>query len=265
MNMMDTRPTGDDYDRFAPFYDLEFAEFDDDLPLYFAFAEHSGGPILELGCGSGRVVVPLAETGYEVTGVDLSPAMLILARDAVERAGVADQVTLLEDDIRTLAKIGDRSFGLAFSAINSFLHLATQADQLAALGVASRQLRPGGVLVLDLFPPHPDILNEYDGRLLHAGTYADPHTGERIDKFSSTVLDSAEQRMDTTFFYDRLHADGRVERTVAPFTFRYITRYELQLLLERAGFIDVTFYGTYDLEPFTAASDRMIAVAVRPE
>ncbi len=265
MNMMGTRPTGDDYDRFAPFYDLEFAEFDDDLPLYFAFAEHSGGPILELGCGSGRVVVPLAETGYEVTGVDLSPAMLILARDAVERAGVADQVTLLEDDIRTLAKIGDRSFGLAFSAINSFLHLATQADQLAALGVASRQLRPGGVLVLDLFPPHPDILNEYDGRLLHAGTYADPHTGERIDKFSSTVLDSAEQRMDTTFFYDRLHADGRVERTVAPFTFRYITRYELQLLLERAGFVDVTFYGTYDLEPFTAASDRMIAVAVRPE
>ncbi len=265
MNMMDTRPTGDDYDRFAPFYDLEFAEFDDDLPLYFAFAEHSGGPILELGCGSGRVVVPLAETGYEVTGVDLSPAMLILARDAVERAGVADQVTLLEDDIRTLAKIGDRSFGLAFSAINSFLHLATQSDQLAALGVASRQLRPGGVLVLDLFPPHPDILNEYDGRLLHAGTYADPHTGERIDKFSSTVLDSAEQRMDTTFFYDRLHADGRVERTAAPFTFRYITRYELQLLLERAGFIDVTFYGTYDLEPFTAASDRMIAVAVRPE
>ena len=265
MNMADTPPTGDDYDRFAPFYDLEFADFDDDLSLYFAFAENSGGPILELGCGSGRVVVPLAETGYEVTGVDLSPAMLALARAAVERAGVAKHVTLLEDDIRTLAAVGDRRFGLAFSAINSFLHLATQAHQLAALGAALRQLRSGGILVLDLFPPHPDILNEYDGRLIHAGTYADPRTGERIDKFSTTLLDSAEQRMDTTFFYDRLSADGRVERIAAPFTFRYITRYELQLLLERAGFIDVTFYGTYDLDPFTGASDRMIAVAVRPE
>ena len=265
MNMIDTLPTGDDYDRFAPFYDLEFAEFDDDLPLYFAFAEQSGGPILELGCGTGRVVVPLAEAGYDVTGVDLSAAMLTLAREAVERAGVTSRVALIEDDIRTLAKVGDRSFGLVFSAINSFLHLATQAEQLAALGAAMQQLRPGGVLVLDIFPPHPDILNEYDGRLLHAGTYTDPHTGERIDKFSSTVLDSAEQRMDTTFFYDRLQADGRVARTAAPFTFRYLTRYELQLLLERAGFINVTFYGTYDLDPFTAASDRMIAVAVRPE
>lgn len=265
MDMTDSPATGDDYDRFAPFYDLEFAEFDDDLLLYFAFAEHSGGPILELGCGSGRVVVPLAETGYDVTGVDLSPAMLMLAQEAVARAGMTNRVILLEDDIRTLAEVGDRRFGLAFSAINSFLHLAAQADQLAALAATFRQLRPGGVLVLDLFPPHPDILNEYDGRLIHAGTYADPRTGERIDKFSSTVLDSAEQRMDTTFFYDRLHADGRVERTAAPFTFRYIARYELQLLLERVGFTNVTFYGTYDLDPFTAVSDRMIAVAVRPE
>jgi SAM-dependent methyltransferase len=265
MNMTETLPVGDDYDRFAPFYDLEFAEFDDDLPLYFAFAEHSGGPILELGCGTGRLVVPLAEAGYDITGVDLSPAMLALAHGAVERAGVGSHVTLIEDDIRTLAKVGGRNFGLVFSAINSFLHLATQTDQLAALGAAIGQLRPGGALVLDIFPPHPDILNEYDGRLLHAGTYTDPHTGERIDKFSSTVLDSAEQRMDTTFFYDRLQADGRVARTAAPFTFRYITRYELQLLLERAGFSNVTFYGTYDLDPFTAASDRMIAVAVRPE
>src|SRR5689334_13447124 len=107
MNMTDTLSTGDDYDRFAPFYDLEFAEFDDDLRLYFAFAEHSGGPILELGCGTGRLVVPLAEAGYDVTGVDLSPAMLALATETVERAGVANSVTLLEDDIRTLAKVGD--------------------------------------------------------------------------------------------------------------------------------------------------------------
>jgi SAM-dependent methyltransferase len=257
-------PDGDDYDRFAPFYDLEFADFDDDWPLYRAFADHGGGPILELGCGTGRLVVPLAEAGYEVVGVDRSPAMLARARAAVERAGVRAHATVIEDDMRTLGMVGQRLFSLAFCAINSFLHLGSQAEQLASLGAIFARLTPGGVLLLDLFPPHPDILDEYDGRLIHAGTYRDPATGERIDKLSTTVLDSAEQRMDTTFFYDRLRADGRVERVAAPFTFRYVGRYELQLLLERVGYTDVAFYGSYDLEPFTAASDRMIAVAVRP-
>jgi len=264
MNAAEGALTGADYDRFAPFYDLEFADFADDLPLLRAFAEHSGGAILELGCGTGRVLVPLAEDGYAVTGVDLSPAMLALARTAAARAGVAGGVTLVEDDIRALARLGDARFGLAFSAINSFLHLETQEDQLAALGAVAGHLMPGGLLVLDVFPPHPDILNEYDGRMLHAGTYHDPQTGERIDKFSTSALDSAEQRIETTFFYDRLRTDGTTARVAAPFTFRYLGRYELQLLLERVGFGEIAFYGSYNLEPFTAASDRMIAVATWP-
>jgi SAM-dependent methyltransferase len=260
----DTAPmTGADYDRFAPFYDLEFADFADDLPLYRAFAAHTGGPILELGCGSGRALVPLARDGYAVTGVDLSPAMLALARAFVEREGAGELVTLHEDDIRTLATLGDAQFGLVFSAINSFLHLETQEDQLATLAAVSRHMRPGGVFIADLFPPHPDILAEYDGRLIHAGTYRDSASGERIDKFSASALDSAEQRIETTFFYDRLRADGSVARTAASFALRYLARYECQLLLVRAGFSDITFYGSYDLEPFTAASERMIAVAAR--
>ena len=265
MNSADGALTSAEYDRFAPFYDLEFADFADDLPLLRAFAEHSGGTILELGCGSGRALVPLAEDGYAVTGVDLSPAMLALARAAAARAEVAQGVTLVEDDIRFLARLGDARFGLAFSAINSFLHLETQNDQLAALDAVARHLQPGGLLVLDLFPPHPDILNDYDGRLIHAGTYHDPETGERIDKFSTSALDSAEQRIETVFFYDRLRADGTTVRVAAPFTFRYLGRYELQLLLERVGFAEVAFYGSYELEPFSAASDRMIAVATWPE
>lgn len=257
--------TGADYDRFAPYYDLEFADFADDLPLYRTFAAHSGGPILELGCGSGRALVPLAREGYTVTGVDLSSAMLALAHAFVAREGVADLVTLHEDDIRTLTTLGDARFGFVFSAINSFLHLETQEDQLATLTAVARHLRPGGIFIIDLFPPHPDILAEYDGSLIHAATYHDPQTGERIDKFSASLVDSAEQRIDTTFFYDRLRADGTVARTAASFTFRYLARYELQLLLDRAGFTDITIYGSYDLDPYTAASERMIAIASRGE
>ncbi|MGN6360831.1 MAG: class I SAM-dependent methyltransferase [Thermomicrobiales bacterium] len=255
--------TAADFDRFAPFYDLEFGEYADDLPLYRAFAARAVGPVLELGCGTGRALIPLAEDGWMVTGVDLSPALLALARDAAARAGVAARVTLVQDDIRTLAALGRRRFALAFSAINSFFHLETQADQLAALSAVARRLRPDGVFIADLFPPHPDLLLEYDGRVVHAGAFRDPRTGERIDKFSTSTLDAAEQRIETTFFYDRVRADGAVQRTATPFVLRYTGRFELQLLLERAGFTGVTFYGSYDLEPFTAASERMIAIATR--
>jgi SAM-dependent methyltransferase len=252
-----------EFDRFAPFYDLEFGEYTDDLPLYRAFAARAAGPALELGCGTGRVLIPLAEDGCAVTGVDLSPALLALARDAAARAGVAARVTLVRDDIRSLAALGHQCFALAFSAINSLFHLETQADQLAALSAVARRLCPEGVFIADLFPPHPELLLEYDGRVVHAGTFRDPQSSERIDKFSTSTLDAAEQRIETTFFYDRVRADGVVERTAAPFVLRYTGRFELQLLLERAGFAEVTFYGSYNLEPFTAVSERMIAIATR--
>ncbi len=256
--------TAADYDRFAPYYDLEFGSYDDDLPLYRAFAAHAGDPILELGCGTGRALLPLAADGYRVTGVDLSPAMLALARSAAQAQGLAGRISLVEQDIRTLAGLPDNHFALAFSAINSFLHLEAQEDQIAALSAAARCLRPGGLFIADLFPPHPDILIEYDGRLVHAGTFHDDDSGERIDKFSTSTLDQAEQRIDTTFFYDRQRADGTVVRTAASFVFRYVGRHEFALLLEREGFADINFYGSYDLDPFTSASERMIAVATRP-
>ncbi len=256
-------PAATDFDRFAPFYDLEFGAFADDLPLYRGFAGRADGPVLELGCGSGRALLPLAADGHAVTGVDISSRMLSLARAAAESAGLSGRVALVRDDIRSLGRLGGARFALAFSAINSFLHLETGADQRAALAAVSRHLTPGGLLILDLFPPHPDILAGYDGRLVHAATFRDPDTGERIDKFSVSTLDAAEQRIDTTFFYDRLRASGTVERVAAPFALRYIGRFELELLLERADFTGLQLYGSYELAPFGADSERMIAVATR--
>ena len=254
---------GAEFDRFAPFYDLEFGRFADDLPLYRGFAARTGGPVLDLGCGTGRVTVPLAADGLAVTGVDLSEAMLARARGAVRHAGLDDRVTLLREDIRSLVDLGAARFALAFSAINSFLHLEGRADQFAALRAVASRLLPGGLLVLDLFPPFPEVLADFDQRLVHAAVYHDPRSGERIDKFSVSAHDPAGQRIETTFFYERLRADGRVERVAAPFVLRYIGRFELELLLERAGFTDIRLYGSYDLEPFDAGSERMIAVATR--
>src|ERR1700726_4974301 len=111
----------DDYDRIAPFYDVEHARFDEDVDLYLNFAELRGGPLLELACGSGRLLVPLARAGYEVTGVDTSARMLELARQRLEAAGVAARCTLARQDMRALQS--GKNFHLAFIALGSFGHV----------------------------------------------------------------------------------------------------------------------------------------------
>src|SRR5947209_9095078 len=91
-----------DYDLIAPFYDSEHAQFDEDLDLYRNFAELCGGQILELACGSGRLLLPLARAGFTLTGVDSSDAMLKLARRQLEESGLLERCTLVQQDMRAL-------------------------------------------------------------------------------------------------------------------------------------------------------------------
>lgn len=250
-----------EFDAFATHYDLEFDAFLDDLPLYQGYAERSGGPILELGCGTGRLLQPLAASGHQLTGVDIAPAMLAAARVRLQGAGLVERVELIEDDIRSLARLAQRRFRLAFCAINSFLHLPDQTGQLAALRAVRRHLEPGGWLILDLLHPHPDLLVEYDGRLVHELTMTEPITAVRLDKFVSRTLDAADQQIKTTFFYDRLAPHGGLERTATTFSMRYIHRFELELLLSTAGFKLEEVLGDYALNPFASDSQQMIAIA----
>ncbi|HKD73992.1 MAG TPA: methyltransferase domain-containing protein, partial [Ktedonobacterales bacterium] len=124
----------DPYDVIAPWYDLEHAEFTDDLGMYRGFAESTGSPILEVGCGSGRLLVPLAEAGYTITGVDRSQAMLNRCQTAVDDAdvAVATRVTLVQMDMTTFQLL-QRDYRFAFVALGTFQHLPALAEQLAAL------------------------------------------------------------------------------------------------------------------------------------
>jgi SAM-dependent methyltransferase len=163
--------------------------------------------------------------------------------------------------MRALGRLGTARFRMAFCAINSFLHLPDQPAQLAALRAVHRHLDPGGRLLLDLFHPHPDVLADYDGRLVHETTFTEPDSGARVDKFASRLLDPAAQVVHTTFIYDRLDDSGHLQRMVAPFDMRYIHRFELALLLDAAGFVLDDLLGGYDLGPFEADSLHLIAVA----
>ncbi len=249
----------DSFDLYARYYDLDYAGFDDDLQLVQQSAVRCGTPILELGCGTGRLLLPLAAGGYEVTGVDLSGAMLEIAREKAAALGLSNRVTLVKQDMREL-DLGGR-YNLAYAAINSFMHMLTTDDQIAALSSIRKHLNSDGVLLLDLFNPHPDRLLDSRGQVVLDKLMTDPDTGQTLMKFRTQTVDLAEQIMHTILFLDEANREGHVERTVFAFSLRYIFRGELDLLLDRAGFQLEAVYGSYELDDFTGESDKMIAVA----
>lgn len=247
------------YDPIAALYDLEHAAFSDDIPLMRNIAEIVGDPIVELGCGSGRVLLPIAADGFDVTGVDTSRPMLdALDRRAAEIEG--GKITTVNADMRGPLPLPSDTFGIAIFSLNGLLHLETQADQIAALAEAARLLDPRGQLVIDVFHPTPEYLTQIVGgpHLEGAWTGGD---GREIEKWSHRRVNPASQTIDTRLWYDAARDDGTVERVRTAFSLRYIHAAELELMLHRAGFVEWKLYGSYDLDPLEDGSDRIIALA----
>lgn len=249
----------DNYDPFARFYDLFYGGMADDLPMYRDFALAANGPILELGCGTGRVLIPLAQEGHRLTGLDSSPAMLERARAKAQAAGVAERVRLVQGDMCAF-QLPD-SFNLAIIPINTFMHCHSLERQLACLRCVRRHLAPGGQLVIDLFHPDLQTLLESDGRLLLRGEVVDPDSGHTLQHYATRRVELATQTQHTTFIIDEIDASGAVRRSLFPFRMRFVYRYEMELLLRLAGYSLEAVYGSYDLEPFDSDSEKMIFVA----
>lgn len=248
------------YDALARYYDADHAAFDEDVAFYRELARRAGGAVLEAMCGSGRLMLPLARAGRRVVGVDSSAAMLALARERLEAAGLLAAAALHQGDVRDALPPGP--FGLAIVALNSFMHLADVPEQLAALANLRAALAPGGLLAIDLFNPAARGLGELDGALVLDRTFTLPD-GAHIQKLVAQRADMARQVNHVTFIYDELDDAGGVRRTVQSFAIRWLHRYELEHLLARAGFEVEAVYGSYDLDPFEAASEIMLAVARR--
>jgi SAM-dependent methyltransferase len=246
------------YDQFAAYYDADFADYTEDLLFYREMARRSGGPILELMCGSGRLLLPLAQEGLDLTGVDHSATMLDRARTRLQAARPAANVTLLQADVRD-ADLPAGHFALALVAVNSFMHLASVPDQLAALTVTRRALRRKGSLIIDLYNPDPTRLLNEDNRLALEHTFE--IEGRQVQKLVAVDSDPASQLSYVTYLYDETDSDGRLSRRQVQFTMRWFHRYELEHLLARAGFAIQQLYGSYDLDAYSAASSRLIAVA----
>jgi SAM-dependent methyltransferase len=251
----------DEYDLIAPFYDIEHARFDEDIDLYLNFAESHGavgGRLLELACGSGRLLLPLARAGYAITGVDTSARMLERARQALEAEGLAARCTLVQQDMGEL-QLGQK-FRLAFVALGSFGHLCTRDAQRQALSAIHAHLTTGSTFLLDISNADVRYMESMSGQVLHQGTWT-MDDGSLLTHFVSPALATSTRLLELTHFYDQ-HTQGEaVRRTISRTQLYLFERGETELLLESAGFAVKEVYGDYDFSSYENDSPRMIFIA----
>jgi SAM-dependent methyltransferase len=242
-----------EYDSLADLYDLEYAH-DYDLPFWLALAEREGGPMVEWGAGTGRIAIPLAEAGYDVTGVEVSEEM-------VERGQTKSKsVEWVRGDMRGV-KLG-RRYGLAVCAFNSFLCLLSVDDALDFLRNAREHLEPGGLLGIEVSAFSPEELVDPPGgpQLRHDFTRELPRG--RLERFSVSRYDAASQLLKMRLFYELYGAAGELEsRRAHELTIAVVSRRELELMLRLAGFEVEAVYGGFEGEPFAAASEHLILLA----
>jgi SAM-dependent methyltransferase len=250
------------FDRFARFYDGDYRDYDDDIEAVAMLAAEWGDPLLELGCGTGRVLLPLAAAGHTITGVDISPALLARAAEKFARQGRAS-AQLVEADLRTF-DLPRKDFAFAFCVSNTLMHLPTADDQIAALGNAARHLRPGGRLLLDLFNPDLPRLLAVDGLMELADRWQDEAIGAEVLKWSVRRLDLAAQLQETIFIYEELFADGRTQRTTCPFALRFLWRSEAELMLRLVGLVVEEAWGDFEGAPYADGCDHLILIAGKP-
>ncbi len=242
-----------EYDPLADLYDLEYAH-DYDVPFWLALAEREEGPVVEWGAGTGRITIPLAKAGSDVTAVELSENMIEVGR----KKGAP--LKWVRGDMRTV-KLG-RRYRLAICAFNSFLCLPSVEDALAFLHNAREHLQPGGLLGIEVSAFSPEELYDPPGgpQLRHDFTRELPQGG--LDRFSTSRYEAASQVLTMRLFYELYEASGELRsRRAHDLTIRVTGRDELELMLRLAGFDVEAVYGGFEGEPFTSGSDHLVLLA----
>ena len=243
------------YDSFLPeFYDYVVPYRDrQDVRFFVEMARACGGPVLELGCGTGRVLIPTARAEVEIIGLDASHMMLEACRKklAGEPASVKSNVIdLIEGDMRSF-ELG-REFNLITIPFRPFQHLLTVTDQMSCLARIHGHLVMGGSLILDIFNPSLPSLTD-DKSLTEHGEEPEFTTddGRRVIRRARVISrDYFNQVTDNELIYYVTHPDGREERLVHRFSLKYLFRFEVEHLLARCNFSLQVVYADYDKSPY---------------
>jgi SAM-dependent methyltransferase len=248
-----------DDETFARLYTAQYASYEEDLPLWRALAEDYGSPVLEIGCGAGRVLLPLAEAGHTVTGVDINPAMLRRARAAAAGPHMG-RVLFVHGDLRALDL--EQRFRLVFSPCNTLAAL-DDAGLAAAFAGVRAHLHPAGAFAFEVPGPGEELVDHAPEEPLAA--FIDGESGNPIQLSATQDSDVSAGRVVVTWRYDELLPDGTVQSWTLPVPFYLRPPEDYARLLERARLRPVAFYGDFQRRTLAPGDARRIVVAVTEE
>ncbi len=224
------------YDNIARLYDPWSRSVVEDVDFYVSLAVESGGPVVELGVGTGRIAIPTALAGVHVIGVDASQGMLDVAREQADIHGVSELVDLRLGDLRTPPAKG--RFALVTSPFRAMLHMETTRDRKTALRAARKLVAADGMFVFDVFEPSSEDIEETDGKWLER----EPGIWERAD-----------WREDERTLILRLRSAGaETEMSLA-----WLPVDEWRALTKAAGFEGGGHYGWFDKQPYAGGEDSI--------
>jgi SAM-dependent methyltransferase len=224
------------YDPIARLYDPWSASVIEDISFYVEEALASGGPVVELGVGTGRIAIPTTMAGVHVIGVDSSAGMLAVCEERAREAGVGDRLELRLGDLRR-PPVEER-VPLVTCPFRAYLHLDRDEERVDALRAALRLLRPGGRLIFDVFAPSLEDVEETNGRWIER----EPGIDERADWDLETQT---------------LTLSVRGELGESTMTLSWLEPPRWQALLAEAGFELVACYGWFDRRPYTGGEDTV--------
>ena len=248
------------YEQIARYYDLVHAQLSEDIGFILTLAGRTVGPVLELGCGTGRVLLSLSRAGHQVVGVDNSPAMLARAWQKLAPEVASGRVRLVEGNMTHFAS-GEQPFGLVILPYNTFMHL-TPAGMGSTLKAIRRCLAPAGQLFIDLANPFTIAQTPNDRFLTLEHNLHDPETGQTVLVMASNWLDEEKQELKISWLYDACDpAGGPIHRTIAQATYHYLYPHQLELTLAENGFQLTQLYGHYNQSPFAEDSPRLLVLA----
>lgn len=241
--------------RLAAYYDIHHSRHPEDLDFWTQLANRQGGPILELGCGTGRVLLPLARAGHSIVGLDRNFAMLALLKAKLTWE-LASRILILHADLTSFRLA--RRFALIFLACNTFSALP-DGDRMRCLENAAAHLAPGGILAASM--PNPALLaglpERSDAEL--EDLFPDPETGDPIQVSSGWERD--QQGFHLSWHYDRLSADGQVQRLTIRTTHTIRDRQAYLKELASTGLRALAVYGDYDFSAYRPNSPHLIITA----
>jgi SAM-dependent methyltransferase len=253
----------------ADLYDIVTSgTFRGDIEWYRRLARESGGPVLELGAGTGRVTIPIAEDGVEVTALDVDRGMLDRLHRKIANlpAGVRGRLVVREGDMRSFRL--EQQFALVIIPFRAFLHNLTEDDQLACLRAVFAHVKPGGRLALNVFHPSLEFMAQHAAALAGVWRWRDSHPlddGGSVVRSEATRYDTVRRLVHSQHRYEQYATDGTLTRTfLQPLELSYLYPQDIRQLLERAGFESIEIAGDFDGHPFANDTDELVVTAIRP-